>query len=119
MCSSWFGARVFIAVTYSTRWYADTAMWSGIALTLLVVAICAEDRPASQAQFVGTLLAQRLVRQWIHILRKFLGASGRISRIFCVKGETRILKSILSCSPASGGKPLAPGSHSSAVRAFP
>ena len=33
----------------------------------------------SQAQVVGTLLAQRLVRQWIHALRQFLGAFGRAS----------------------------------------
>ena len=38
----------------------------------------------SQAQFVGTLLSLRLVRQ-IHVLREFLGAFGRISHIFYVK----------------------------------
>ena len=58
----------------------------------------------SQAQFVGTLLAQRLVRQWIHALRQFLGAFGRASRIFYVKVETRILMSILSCSPRRGSR---------------
>ena len=58
----------------------------------------------SQAQVVGTLLAQRLVRQWIHALRQFLGAFGRASRIFYVKVETRILKSMLSCALRRGSR---------------
>ena len=47
-------------------------------------------------------VAQCLARQWIHVLRQFLCVFERISRIFYVKEDTRILKSILSCSPASG-----------------
>ena len=38
---------------------------------------CAENRPFSQAQFRSTLRAQCLVRQWIHVLRQFLGAFER------------------------------------------
>ena len=51
----------------------------------------------SQVQFRGPLRAQCLVRQWIHVLRQFLGAFERPSHIFYVKVEPRILKFI---SPA-------------------
>ena len=44
--------------------------------------------------------AQCLARQWLYVMRQF-GAFGRTSRIFHVNEETRIRKSILSCSPAS------------------
>ena len=47
-------------------------MSSGIALTLLVVANCAENCRVST------------VRQWIHVLRQFLGAFG-VFHAFSVK----------------------------------
>ena len=43
------------------------------------------------------LLAQRLVRQWIHVLRRYLGVFGRISHIFLRESGIQILRST-SCS---------------------
>ena len=39
---------------------------------------CAEHREFPQVQFMSTLRAQCLVRQWIHVLRQFLGAFERV-----------------------------------------
>ena len=46
-----------------------------------MVKLCRKQPSFSQAQFMGTLLAQCLARQWIHVLRQLLGASERISYV--------------------------------------
>ena len=43
---------------------------------VFVVAYCAENRRAAQAQFWGSLLTLLLVRQWIHDMRLILVAFG-------------------------------------------
>ena len=44
---------------------------------------------------MGTLVTKCLVRQWIHVLRQF----GCFCTYFLREGGTRILRSIVSCSP--------------------
>ena len=64
---------------------------------------CAENRRVFTGAF-WYFSSHRLFRQWTHVLRQPPGCSWTYSTHFPREGETGILKSILSCSPARGEK---------------